>query len=226
MRVVFSLYLVFCSLMAFAQSERKFVRDGNKLYKDKKYSEAETKYLKSLEKNKDSQTAQFNLGDAYYKQQKFEDASRQFETAASNGKLNAKDQARAFHNLGNSFLKEKKYQESIAAYKNALKRNPDDNDTRYNLAYAQAMLQQQQQQQNQNKDQNKQDQQQQDQQQQQQKKEDQKNNQEKRQQSQQKQQISKEDAEKILQSLNNDEKNTQKKFVKKESTRMQVEKQW
>jgi tetratricopeptide (TPR) repeat protein len=180
--------------------------------------------MKSLEKNRESKAAQFNLGDALYKQEKYEDALRQFEGAASNKNLSKTAQANAYHNLGNSYLKAQKFPESVDAFKNALKLNPKDNDTRYNLAYAQAMLQkqkQQQQQQNQNKDQQKQDQQQQ-----QEKKEQQKQEQEQKQAQQQKQEISKQDAEKILQALNDDEKNTQKKLIKKEATRIRVEKQW
>jgi tetratricopeptide (TPR) repeat protein len=207
---LFILCLLLCiSRIAYAQSERKFVRDGNKLYKEKRYSDAEVNYKKSLNVNKNSSTGQFNLGDAYYKQGKFEDAAQQFQPLTSNRDLSKDEKAKAFHNLGNSFLQAKKYDESINAYKNALKINSKDNDTRYNLAYAQSMLQQQKQQsdkdkKNQNKDQQKQQQ----------------------KQAEQKQKISKEDAEKILQALNNDEKNTQKKLMRKESTKISIEKNW
>jgi tetratricopeptide (TPR) repeat protein len=216
---LFILCLLLCiSRIAYAQSERKFVRDGNKLYKEKRYSDAEVNYKKSLNVNKNSSTGQFNLGDAYYKQGKFEDAAQQFQPLTSNRDLSKDEKAKAFHNLGNSFLQAKKYDESINAYKNALKINSKDNDTRYNLAYAQSMLQQQKQQsdkdkKNQNKDQQKQ----------QQKKDQQKQEQK---QAEQKQKISKEDAEKILQALNNDEKNTQKKLMRKESTKISIEKNW
>jgi tetratricopeptide (TPR) repeat protein len=218
--------LLFISSIAFAQSERKLVRDGNKLYKEKKYSDAEVNYKKSLNVNKNSSTGQFNLGDAYYKQGKFEDAAQQFQPLTSNWDLSKDEKAKAFHNLGNSFFQAKKYDESINAYKNALKINSKDNDTRYNLAYAQSMLQQQKQRQQQNdkdkKDQNK------DQQKLQQNKDQQKKDQQKQEQKQaeQKQKISKEDAEKILQALNNDEKNTQKKLMRKESTKISIEKNW
>jgi len=226
--VLFTAGLVLCTgYLCFAQSERKLVREGNKLYKEKKYSDAEVNYKKSLNVNKNSPTGQFNLGDAYYKQGKFEEAAQQFQPLINYKNISKEEKAKAYHNLGNSYLQAKKYDESINAFKNALKLNSKDNDTRYNLAYAQAMLQQQkQQQQNQNdkdkKDQNK------DQQKQQQDKQQQKPDQQKQEQKQaeQKQKISKEDAEKILQALNNDEKNTQKKLVKKESSRVSVEKNW
>ena len=63
--------------------------------------------------------------------------------------------AAAYHNTGNALLSDKKIEESINAYKMALKNNPKDNDTRYNLAYAQMMLKKQQQNQDKNKDKNK-----------------------------------------------------------------------
>jgi Ca-activated chloride channel family protein len=220
-------FMVLSSGFANAQSgERKLIREGNKLYKEKKFSDAEVEYKKSLGLNKNSIPGNYNLGNAYYKEGKFDEASQQYQSILSNKDLNPDQKAKAFHNIGNSLLESKKFPESIDAYKNALKLNPKDNDTRYNLAYAQSMLQQQQQQQqqnknDQNKDQDKKDQKKKDQQQQQ--KQD-KQQQEK--QAQEKKNISKEDAEKILQALNNDEKNTQKKLNKKEGTRIQIEKNW
>ncbi|MBK5286616.1 MAG: tetratricopeptide repeat protein [Bacteroidia bacterium] len=213
---------------AFSQSDKKLLRDGNKLFQEKKYSDAEVAYKKSLNKNQKSYEGNFNLGDAYYKQGKFDEAAKQFESVQSQ-KSSDKNQAAALHNLGNTFLQNKKYEESIEAFKQSLKMNPKDNDTRYNLAYAQSMLkqQQQQQQQNQNKNKDKKDNKQnQDKQQQQQKenKEDQK--QQQKQQQQKKQEISKEDAERILQALNNDEKNKHKKAKQVETGQIDIEKDW
>src|SRR5690242_2136100 len=196
----------------FAQSDKKLIREGNKSYDNKKYSDAEVSYKKSLDKNQKSYEANFNLGDAYYKQGKYDDAAKQFELLKSE-KKDKKTEAAALHNLGNTLLKNKKYKESIDAYKQALKLNPNDEDTRYNLAYAQTMLkqeqqrQQQQQQQNQDKNKDKKDQKQQP------KPEQQKQEQAQKQQ-EQKKEISKEDAERILQALNNDEKDKHKKKAK------------
>jgi len=198
----------------FAQSERKFIREGNTSFENKKYSDAEVAYKKSLGKNQESYEGNFNLGDAYYKQGKYDEAAKQFDML----KLQKKDKnsnAAALHNLGNTLLQSQKYPESIEAYKEALKLNPKDEDTRYNLAYAQAMLKQQQQQQQQNQDKNKED-----------KKDQQKKNQEQQKQQQQKKEISKEDAERILQALNNDEKDKHKKKAKVASGRIRVDKDW
>lgn len=211
------------SVQAFAQSEKKFIRDGNKSFENKKYSDAEVAYKKSLGKNQNSYEGNFNLGDAYYKQGKFDEAAKQFESLKSQNN-DKKANAAAFHNLGNTMLQSQKYQEGIEAYKQALKLNPKDEDTRYNLAYAQAMLkqqQQQQQQQQQNQDKNKNDKKDQKQQQQQ-----QKQDQQQQKQQEQKKEISKEDAQRILQALNNDEKDKHKKKAKVASGRINVDKDW
>ena len=229
-----------CSSIVLAQSEKPLIRDGNKAYEKGKYADSEISYRKSLEKNNKSFEGEFNLGDALYKQGKYEEAAQHFSNIASNS-ADKEKQAHANHNLGNSLLQQKKYPESIEAFKKALKSNPNDQDTKYNLAYAQQMIRQEQQQQ-QKKD-NK----------------DNKDNKDKKDQEgsgdkqdqkegnpssdsnrassgtgkEQQQQagkpkdkISKEDAERILQALNQDEKNTQKKLSRKEATRIQIEKDW
>jgi len=222
----FAILFLFSAEYSFSQSEKKLLRDGNKLFQEKKYSDAEVAYKKSLNKNQKSYEGNFNLGDAYYKQGKYDEAAKQFESVQSQ-KSSDKNQAAALHNLGNTFLQNKKYEEGVEAFKQSLKLNPKDNDTRYNLAYAQAMLkQQQQQQQNQDKNQDKKDdkQNQDKQQQQQENKEDKKEQQ--KQQQQKKQEISKEDAERILQALNNDEKNKHKKAKQAEAGAINFEKDW
>ncbi len=133
---------------AFAQEANKLLRQGNRSYKQDNFDEAELKYRKALETEKGSAKGFFNLGDALYKQQKFEEAGEKFEAAIANEKDKGK-LAKAYHNLGNALLQQKKYKESIDAYKKALLNNPKDEETRYNLAYAQAKLQEQMNQQNQ-----------------------------------------------------------------------------
>lgn len=231
--------LLLPALSSFAQKEKKAIYDGNSSYDLKKYEDAEQKYKDALKKNKDSYKASFNLGDAYYKQEKYEEAAEQFQ--ALTHKAASKDTlAKAYHNLGNALLKSKKYQESIDAYKNALKNNPNDRDTRYNLACAQQYLKKQQQQQEQKKkdDQkkddkkDKKDQDQKDKDKKEQEKKDQekknKENKDKKEQQQQKEQISKEDAQRLLDALQNDEKDLQGKMKKGKvkGVRAQIEKDW
>jgi Ca-activated chloride channel homolog len=226
-----------CVFSVAGQSSYKHIKNGNKEFNKQNYAGAEVDYRKAVETKKNPLQGNYNLGNAYYKQGKYDQAIQQYGAASTLQRENAGELAKTLHNIGNSLLQSKKYEESIEAYKNSLKLNPGDNDTRYNLAYAKAMLKQQQQQ---NKDDKKDEKQNKDKQKQDQKKEDQKKEQEKQQQDQakneekkqpkeqqaRKDKISKEDAEKILQALNNDEKKTQKKLTQKEPTRIRIEKEW
>ena len=187
---------------------------------------------------KDNQVMQgyFDLGDALYKQQRFDEAVQNYQNALT--KTNApKIQAQLHHNIGNAHLEQKNYQESINDYKRSLKLSPDDEETKYNLAYAEKMLKQQQQQKQQQNKQNKNDKnQQKDQQKKQQDKDQQDKNkqdqqkqdqqQQKQKQQQQEKQMSRADAERILDALKNDEKNVQKQLHKKQVVRGTVEKDW
>ena len=130
--------------------ERNTIRKGNGLFNDKKYTEAEIEYRKALEANPSSEIATYNLGAALYKQQKWNDSRNEYRkiVQASSDSLRA---AHAWHNLGNISFQEKNYAQSIEEYKNALRRNPKDDETRYNLRLAQLLLKQQQEQQNQDK---------------------------------------------------------------------------
>jgi len=233
--------LALLALNTFAQQERKYIRKGNKEFEKGNFDDSEIFYRKAMDKKYDSYSATFNIGDALYKQEKYEDAINQFSDL-TNQELTKEDKAKIYHNLGNSLLNHKKIKESIEAYKHALRNNPSDRDTKYNLAYAQKLLEQQQNQdQNQDKDQDKdqnedqknqdQDQEQNDDQQNQdQKQQDQKDQQQDKNQQQKQQQpeISKQNAERILQALANDEKKTQQKVKeqKAKAAKVKVVKDW
>ena len=143
------------SLLTTAQQERSLTREGNKYFDKQKYADAEASYKKALEIKNNFPEATFNLGDAMYKQGRFDDAAKQFQLAA---KLLTDTimKARSYHNLGNCSLEKKEYEEAVKAYKQALKLNPHDRDTKYNLAYANAKLKDNSQNQQNKKDQNKQ----------------------------------------------------------------------
>ncbi len=121
------------SFNAFAQNKKSFLRDGNELYADSSYNEAEMQYRKSLEKDQDYFNASFNLADAVYKQERYEESSALFDALKDNAPTE-NDLAKVYHNLGNSLVKEQKIEEAIDAYKSALRINPKDKDTRHNLA--------------------------------------------------------------------------------------------
>lgn len=227
-RLIFLILIIpFTLNYAFAQKDKKLVRQGNSLYEKNKFSEAEISYRKALEKDPKSYTAQFNLNDALYKQKKYDEVAKNFGdmTGLKSSKENL---AKVYHNIGNSYLQARKYQESINAYKNALRNNPNDEDTRYNLLYAQQQLLKQQQQNKQKQDKNNKDNKNKDKKDQNKQKQDKKDQQDKQNPQQQKEKISKEDAQRMLQSLENDEKNTMKKLKEEnaKANKKTVEKNW
>jgi Ca-activated chloride channel family protein len=239
--VVISLMIAVFSGNAAAQTVRSHISEGNHVYGKSKYTDAEVEYKKALEKNPKSKEAQFNLGDSYYKQQRFDEAMREYGNSSGSMK-SPEERAEAYYNTGNALYQSNKYQEAVDAYKQSLRLNPNDEDTRYNLQMARAKLVQQQQKQDQKKDQ-KQDQKndQQKQNQQQDQKQDQQQNQKKdqqqqkqeeakqdqtRQQIQKKNQMPKQEADRILDAMRNNEKDVQKKLRKREAVHMRVEKDW
>lgn len=235
--------LLFCSGAVFAQkAERKNVREGNKLYADEKFTESEIAYRKSLEVNPRSVEGTYNLGNALYKQQKFPEAAEQYQLLTGQAqKMVETEEGRArlanvFHNLGDISMQSKEYQKSVEAFKQSLRLNPKDDETRYNLALAQKLLEDQQ---NQNQDQN-QDQQNQDKQEDQENKDDQQQQQQQQQQNDQKEdktqqeqqqneQMSQDNAQQMLDAFLQDEKETQEKVKKAQAQQQQrrkTDKEW
>jgi tetratricopeptide (TPR) repeat protein len=227
-----------------AQNERKYIRQGNKFFESAlkdtsrqdtvQFNRSEIEYRKALEKKPDDPKWNFNLADALYKQRKFEESSEKFKEIADRTPDKI-EKSRALHNLGNSMLMNNKLDESIAAYKEALRNNPKDLETKYNLLYAMNLKKKQEEKkkkQDQNKDQNKDKDK--DQKKDQNKDQDQKNkdqqNQDKQQQQQpQQNKISKQNAEQMLQALENNEKKIQDKVKKIQALKAQskkVDKDW
>ncbi|MCF8336063.1 MAG: tetratricopeptide repeat protein [Bacteroidales bacterium] len=224
-KVSIILVLAVLSTNGFTQSERKYIRKGNDAFEDQAYTQSEINYRKAAEKSPHSYKAIYNMGDALYKQGKYEEAAKKF-VSLTNRDLPDNKLAKAYHNLGNAFLKSDQLKESIEAYKNALKLNPNDIETKHNLTHALRKLRQKQQQKNnnrenqdnrnQNKNKQNPDQNQQNQNQQNQQKKQNQDKQKKRQQPQ-KDRITKQDAKRLLQALENDEKELQKKLKKKKA---------
>ncbi len=141
---VFSFLFMLLSFSSFAQTNTELIKAGNELYNQKKYSEAADSYQKATEKKPADATAQYNLGNALYKNNKKEDALKAYEQSLSFEKNN-NAKAEAWYNKGVILQNDKKLPECIDAYKNALKLNPTDEEARLNLQ--KALLQQKQQQQ-------------------------------------------------------------------------------
>jgi len=200
--------LLIYTLPGYSQAEKKFIRQGNREYEKSNYSESEVSYRRAIDKNSELPDAVFNAGDALYRQDKFEDAGKEFAEThemSDDGKM----KAASLYNLGNSLLNSKKIKESIDAYKRSLRLDPGNMEAKYNLAYAQDLLKQEQQKQQKQNRQEKQNQDQKDEQDNSNK--DQTSKQQQQQKEQQQQEISKEDAERVLNALANDEKDIQEK---------------
>lgn len=190
--------LLFCTADMHAQSASKLMREGVLAYKKGDYSDAIAKYSQAIEKEADKNLANYNMGSAYYKAGKPDSALMYWQSVATN-ETDKDLQAKAWHNIGNSFVKQQNFEKAEDAYKRSLKLNPNDEDTRYNLAYSQRRLQQQQQQQQQN--QPKQDK----------EKKEEKEEPKKQDSQDKKENLNKEEAERILQALDNKEKDLHKK---------------
>jgi Ca-activated chloride channel homolog len=231
---VFLFLLISISISGYitAQSKRSLINEGVDKYKTGNFTESENNFKKALDKDQELFEGHFNLGDALYKMGKYDEAMNSYKNSMGFTESPV-NKAKVFHNIGNSLLKSQKYQESIDAYKNALKLNPNDPETKYNLSYALNMLKQEQQKKKQdkkdnkekNKDKDKQDQKNQDQQKPQDNK-DKKQDQDKQQQQPQKNQISKSEAERILSALKNKESDLQKKLRQRKARIVPKEKDW
>ena len=115
--------------------ERSRVRRGNRAYERLDYDRAEERYREAQQLSDTCFEATFNLGDALYKQQRFDEAEKVFTALAADSTRNNLDRAHSYYNLGNSLFQQKKYQEALAAYKRSLRLNPADLETKYNYAY-------------------------------------------------------------------------------------------
>jgi tetratricopeptide (TPR) repeat protein len=140
-------------LGAHAQTNR-YVRDGNKLYEQRKYKEAAADYQKALQKNPNYVPGLFNLGNSLYQQKQF-DAARKVLSATAKKTNDKGGKAGANYNIGNTYMAQQKWEDAIDAYKQALRNNPQDADAKYNLSYAREMMKKQQQNNDKNKDKNK-----------------------------------------------------------------------
>ena len=225
---VATMLLLLVAVTASAQTDRQYIREGNKQFRMGDFAKAEVSYRKAVEKNPKNPQAAFNLGNALMAQKKDSTAVQQFEQSARM-ETNPLRKSAAYHNTGVICQTHKMYDEAIEAYKNALRNNPNDDETRYNLVLCKHLKKKQDQknQQNQqnkddknkqddkkdqNKDQNK----------------DKDKNDDKKQDQQQKPQMSKDNAEQLLNAAIQNEKMTQDKMKKQQQQpqRRNVLKNW
>ncbi|MBI5913999.1 MAG: tetratricopeptide repeat protein [Bacteroidetes bacterium] len=136
---MFRVNIVVCLLLSAVvlsaqNSAHKDLRKADKAYQDKNFPDAEVSYRRALEKE-NSMQGNYNLGNSTYRQDRFDEAVKHYQSAAEAAK-DRTTKARAYHNLGNSLYQKGDYKQSIEAYKNALRQNPNDLDTKRNLANA------------------------------------------------------------------------------------------
>ena len=241
-----------------AQTAHKLLRSGDKSYDQQNYSKAEEDYRKAVNKD-NSPKSNYNLGNAVYQQEKYKEAVKHFQTSAQNA-TNEGVKSKAFYNMGNAHLnayqkaegeevkeKEQHLKDAIDSYKQALRHNPKDMDSKHNLTMAMQQMRQQQQQKQQNQNKDKQD-----------KSDDNKEDDKNKQQENEKdgkqeeekdqgekedgeqdknkpeekdgekdgQQISKKEAEKLLEIMNDEERKVQEKLNKSKSKKRKSDKDW
>ncbi|MFK7775448.1 MAG: hypothetical protein AB8F94_25125 [Saprospiraceae bacterium] len=238
-KIIFVLILSFLSQWTFSQTTHKLLREGNKAYKEDNFTKAAEDYYKALAKDPSNIKGKFNLGNATYKNDGFDEAIQHFSSAAELAK-DEQTKADAYYNLGNSLFKKAQAEEgkglekSVEAYKNSLRLNPNDMDTKKNLALTQRLIQmqqqeQQQQQQQQDQEQEEQEEQkqeeQQNEQQQQEQQQQQKKEEEKKPQEQPKD-LNKEEAMELLKIMDDEEKKVQEKMRKAKGDGKKPDKDW
>jgi Tfp pilus assembly protein PilF len=133
------------------EENKKVIKETNKLLKNAEddlaendFYSAEASFRKAVSKDPESVKAKYNMANMYYGKEKPSQAESRLKQAAKVAETKD-DKHRIFHNLGNTFMEQKKYKEAVEAYKNALRNNPNDEETRYNLALAKKMLEEEQQ---------------------------------------------------------------------------------
>ena len=185
-----------------AQNDRQSIRTGNKLYHHQDFSKSEVEYRKAISKNPNNPQAVYNLGCALMAQEKDSAAIVQFQNAGKMETVKMR-KAKSYHNIGYICQRHQMYGEAIEAYKEALRNNPADNETRYNLALCKRQQKNQpQNQQNKNEEKKKQE------------KEQNEQNKDNQQKEQPKDQMSKENAEQLLNAAIQAEKETQERMKK------------
>lgn len=138
------------------KESNNFIAEAQDALAENDFARAEAAYRKAISKDPSNLNAKYNMGNLYYAKEKSLNAEQRLKEAAEIA-ATKEEKHRIFHNLGNSYMQQKNYQEAVTAFKNALRNDPTDEETRYNLALAKKMLEKEKQNQDQNKDQNKQD---------------------------------------------------------------------
>jgi tetratricopeptide (TPR) repeat protein len=222
--ILFFLLLTIIPISVSAQKDvRTNIRQGNRAYNQQRFSDATALYENAIEENPTSKEAIFNLGNALYREGEWERATEQFQNFLSLEHDNPLAMSAAWHNIGNVLLASaaenvqdrldgERLQNSLEAYKMALRLNPSDDETRYNLAVVQRLIQDnEEEEQDSDSDNNDENQENQQEQQQEQNEDRQQNQNQQLEQRDEPEQMSRENARQILQAIEQDERETQER---------------
>lgn len=159
MKIVLTYSLLLISFLSFSQEKEqpqdvKYIYNGNQQLQENNFVNAEAEYRNAISENPVNSVSKFNLGNAYFKNKKTDEALARYQQAQKVAETK-EGKHKAFHNIGNSYMQQKKYDQAIEAYKNALRNNPKDEETRYNLALAKEKKKEQDKEDEKNKDKNK-----------------------------------------------------------------------
>lgn len=131
---------------ALAQDWRDTLELARTAYKSKDFDKALVYYEKVQKSAPEGVDLSDEMGQSAYKAEKYDVAEKIYSQNQAN-KSTSKAQADNYHNLGNARMKEENFKGAVEAYKEALRRNPKDEKTRYNLSEAKRQIKKQQQQQ-------------------------------------------------------------------------------
>lgn len=151
--IIILLVLFISSTAVFGQDWRDSLDAGRRAYKEKKYDQALRQITNAQKKAPEGVDLRKEIGNSAYKKGDYELAEKIYEQTANDAE-SASDRSKELHNLGNSKLKKKDYNGAIDSYKQALRNDPSNEKTRYNLAEAKRRLEEQRQQQNKEDQQN------------------------------------------------------------------------
>ena len=162
MKQIATYLLILFSMVSFSQEKDKeqilalkkannYVYEGNELASDDDFISAEMAYRKAISKQPTSVAGTYNLGNSYYEEGNLEEALYRHQQAAKTA-TDRSEKHKAFHNIGNILMQNKKCKEAVEAYKNALRNDPTDDESRYNLGLAKICAEQQKDQQDDKKD--------------------------------------------------------------------------
>ncbi|WP_299776728.1 tetratricopeptide repeat protein [uncultured Formosa sp.] len=162
MKSIVFIFITLCTFSSFAQDDdealleskrqsNNFVFEGNEKIQGEDYVAAEMEYRKAISEQQSNVSGIYNLGTSYYKKGNFEESLYRLQEAANKATDRA-EKHKAFHNIGNILMQNKKCKEAVEAYKNALRNNPADEETRYNFGLAKECAKEQEDQNQDNKD--------------------------------------------------------------------------